>query len=194
MVGDEIDHGSGFVETTPEERARSHVGWNDWRLMAALLRKVGYAVTEPVAAQRPWRDMSSAPRVQRVLVCYQCGVIEIARQLNHVHIGWAWVSDDADLHDQDDDPMVGWMPLPPAALPLRTDCTCRCHAPQGMPHELPCCRPGHGGCVPADGDDIRNCPFCGAQNTASCDTPQDWNRGIERLAASCPVPEEDRPA
>ena len=135
-------HGDPFVETAPGVRSRSHVGWNDWKLMAALLRKAGYAVTGPAAAQEPWMAMPDAPRSQRVLVSLACGVIEIACLWNGPE-GWLWVSDDGDRYDEED-PVIGWMPLPPAALRPRSACPCTCHRPDGRVHELPCCRPAAG--------------------------------------------------
>ena len=133
-------HGPGYCPTTPEERRATHVGWNDWGLMAALLRKVGYLVTEPAAAQDGWRPLASAPRVSRVLVGYvRSGVVEIARQWNTPQ-GWRWVTDNMEPIDLEEDPIGGWMPLPPPVLELHSRCTCSCHAPGAKAHELPCCR------------------------------------------------------
>lgn len=62
-----------------------------------------------------WRPVATAPRSQRVLVTYQCGVIEIACQSNYPDRGWVWVSD-CNEHIDDDDPITHWMPLPEKPL------------------------------------------------------------------------------
>ena len=66
---------------------------------------------KPAATPEPcqWRPIETAPRVTRVLVYYECGSVDIARQIN-TETGWRWETDDGDTYDTP----LGWMMKPTA--------------------------------------------------------------------------------
>jgi hypothetical protein len=63
-----------------------------------------------------WQLIESAPRISRILVCSDSGIVSIASRINTPD-GTAWQFDDRSEAEDENDPLIMWHPIPP--LPRR---------------------------------------------------------------------------